>query len=467
MSSRSWTPTLSGGGRSIAVRLADAIAADVASGKLSAGDRLPTQRALAQQIGVTVGTVNRGYALAERAGLISAEVGRGTFVTAIRGAGFHDASVSRRITGAIELGLNYPGGDDAEEALQESLGRLARRGGLSGMLGLSPYAGRPHHRAAGARWLGELGIHVNGEEVLVSTSAQHGLAATLSALTAPGDVVLTESLTSPGMKAVAAAHHLRLVGVDCDDDGIVPDALAIACRSNSAKVLYTMPTLHTPTTITMPASRREAIAGVLARERLIAVEDDAWGFLAQGTITPLRSLRPDAVVYLTSVSKSLAPGLRVGYVVAPASLQRAVTTFIGATTWPAPFLAEIVSQWIDDGTARAIAVRRLQTATERQRLAESLLGPGVRRSSLPAYHCWLHLPEPWRVEDFVADAAARGVSLAPTDTFVPGRAATPHAVRVCTGTEADVNRVERGLRVLAELLSPRSVGSAEHRPPIG
>ncbi len=445
-----WVPQIESTADSWAQRIADAIAADVESGRLVAGDRLPTQRALARHLGVTPGTVNRAYAVAERTGLITAEVGRGTFVSRSRDTGIHDASLAHGATGAIELGINYPSGRDAEVALEALLPQLAPR--AAALLALTPYAGAAAHRAAGARWLRGAGLTVTDADVILCSGVQHGLAAALSALTAPGDVVLTESLTGPGIKGVAAMRHLRLVGVDGDEHGLSPDALASACRATEARVLYTMPTLHTPTTTTMPDDRRRAIADVLRAHGVIAIEDDAWGFLAGGQVTPLHVLAPDRVVYLTSVSKCLAPGLRVGYVVPPAPLQRAITSAIGAMTWTAPLMVEIVSRWIDDGTADAITAQRVRTARVRQQLAERLLAPHAVRASLPAFHLWMPLAEPWRVDELVAQAAILGVTIAATDIFVPGRAPTPHAIRVCTGTEADVARLETGLRVLARML---------------
>jgi DNA-binding transcriptional MocR family regulator len=446
----SWIPTLAATAESLAQRLADAIAADVEAGRLAPGAQLPTQRALARQLGVTPGTVNRGYALAERAGWITAEVGRGSFVSPSRDPAVHDAGVARGASGAIELGLNYPAGDDAEAALAAALPRLARRS--AGLLALTPYAGSPAHRAAGARWLRTLGLAADEADVLICAGVQHGLAAALTALAGPGDVLLTESLTGPGVKAVATMMHLRLVGVAGDRNGLLPDALAGACKATGARVLYTMPTLHTPTTITMPDARRRAIAEVLRAHEVIAIEDDAWGFLAGGRVTPLRNFAPDRVVYLTTFAKCLAPGLRVGYAVPPPALQRAITSSLGALTWVAPLLGELVAQWIDDGTAAAIAHQRERTARARQTLAERLLGRALARTAMATFHHWVTLAEPWRVDELVAQAAVQGVALAATDIFVPGRAPAPHAIRVCTGTEPDVHRVEQGLRIVARML---------------
>lgn len=406
--------------------------------------------------------MNRGYAIAERAGVVTAEVGRGTFVALSDNPTAQSTGLVARISSTIDMGLNYPVGNEAEQALSKVLPHLAKRKSV-GLLGLSPYEGQPKHRAAGARWLRHLGLSVGEDQVLLCSSVQHGLAATLAALAVPGDVVLTESLTSPGIKALAAMHHLRLVAVESDANGLLPEALAEACRTSKARILYTMPTLHTPTTFTMPDERRRSIAEVLRQHSLIAIEDDAWGFLAAGSVTPLHTFAPENVVYITSVSKSLAPGLRVGYIVAPKPLQRGITSCIGTMTWTSPLLAEVVTQWIDDGTAMSIASQRTQTAAKRLQLAVKVLGRSFARPRTPAYHLWLPLPEPWRVDDFVNQTATLGISLAPTDMFVPGRAPAPHAIRVCLGTEPDINRLEEGLSIIARMLKSGPAGYSGFR----
>jgi DNA-binding transcriptional MocR family regulator len=446
----SWLPELAGSGKRWAERLAEAIATDVASGRLRPGDQLPTQRALATHLGITTGTVNRAYAMAERAGVVSAEVGRGTFVTA-NDTDIHSTGLGK--ASAINFALNYPVASDVDQAMGEALAALTKRSQLSGLMGVAPYAGLQRHRDAGARWLGHFGLAVQGEDVLLSTSVQHGLAASLAALTAPGDVVLTESLTSPSIKALAAIHQLRLVAVAGDEEGILPDALASAQQATGARVLYTMPTVHTPTTLTMSEQRRRAIADVLRKQELVAIEDDAWGFMAMHAVTPLQALAPESVVYLTSFSKSLAPGLRVGYVAtSPAARRNAIASCLGATTWAVPLCAEIASRWIDDGTAMSITQQRIRTAKERQQMARRQLGTSFTMPSMPSFHLWLPLPEPWRVDEFIANAEELGVSLAPTDIFVPGRAATPHAVRVCLSAEDKGSRLVEGLGLLARLL---------------
>ena len=251
----SWEPKLSDRNGSWAERLAEAITGDIASGRLASGDQLPTQRALAQYLGITAGTVNRGYAIAERSGLIVAETGRGTFVAPPAAQSTQSTSLVPDAQSRINLALNYPAATEVEPLLSSALAALAKQKSARSLLGLTPYEGLPKHRTSGVRWPISSACRPRRDRIL-SSSVQHGLAATLAALAVPGDIVLTESLTSPGIKALAAMHRLRLLPVEGDDRGILPDALRHACQATNARVLYTMPTLHTPTTITMPDERR-------------------------------------------------------------------------------------------------------------------------------------------------------------------------------------------------------------------
>jgi DNA-binding transcriptional MocR family regulator len=118
----------------------------------------------------------------------------------------------------------------------------------------------------------------------------------------------------------------------------------------------------------------------------------------------------------------------------------------------APLMAEIVAQWIKDGTADRIVKGKRQEAAARQRLAQDILGRFASRSNRAAYHLWLPLPDPWRSETFAAEARRRGVAVTPAQTFMVGRIATPHAVRVCLGAPADRKPLEKGLRILAGIL---------------
>lgn len=448
-----WRPDVGARAGPRYLAIAEALADDVASGRLRTGARLPTHRDLADRLGVTVGTVSRGYAEAAHRGLISGEVGRGTFV---RGAAEHTAPAAEDARGLIDLSPNHPPTSKEErrgELLAKTLASLSRRSDLARLLGYPPEGGAPEHRAAGAAWIARAGFPAAPENVLVSSGSQHGMTAVFASLLRPGDLVLTETLTYAGMKALAGLLHLRLQGLPLDEHGLRPDALLAACRSGAAKALYCVPTLQNPTTVVMPEARRKEIAAIARAHGLTIVEDDVHGRLHEDPPPPLAAFAPELTCYLTGTSKSIAPGLRIGFVLAPKPLLARLAAGIRATTWmAAPLMAEIASQWIKDGTAEQIVKKRRQEAAARQRLAATLLGRFSFQAHPAAYHLWLQLPEPWRSETFTEEARRRGVVVAPAQAFVVGRIATPHAVRVCLGAASDREQLEKGLRILAGIL---------------
>jgi DNA-binding transcriptional MocR family regulator len=450
-----WIPDLRqrSGPRYLAI--AEALAEDADTGRLAPGARLPTHRELADRLGVTVGTVTRAYAEAARRSLVSGEVGRGTFVRAPMARVSIAAPAAREDAGVVDLRSNLPpsvpGGGEAA-TLARTLKALGRRKDLAGLLAYPPEGGARAHRAAGAEWVERSGLKATPERTLVSSGSQHGMTAVFAALMGPGDVVLAEALTYPGMKTLAGLLSLRLQGLAMDDQGLRPDAFAAACRARPPKALYCVPTLQNPTTSLMPEERRREIAAIARAHGVLIVEDDVHGRILEKAPRPLSAFAPELSVYLTGTSKVLAPGLRIGFIVAPEPLVQRIAAAIRGTTWmAAPLMAEIAARWIADGSAESILRRKRKEAAARQRLAARILPPQARGHPA-AYHLWLHLPKPWRSEGFAEAARQRGVLVTPAAAFAIGRGPAPDAVRVCLGAARDISALERGLRTLAELL---------------
>ncbi len=448
-----WTPELGGriGPRYLAI--AEALAEDINKGRLTDGARLPTHRALADVLGVTVGTVSRAYAEGARRGFLSGEVGRGTFVR--RGV-LDDNLIRTRSDGVVDLSLNHPPvslGRAQGSALQDTLTDLARRADPS-LLAYPPEAGRPSHREAGALWIRRVGLDVAPERIVISTGSQHAVTAVFATLLKPGDLVLSESLTYPGMKAAAALLHLRMQGLPIDEHGLLPDAFDAACRQSGVKVLYTIPTIHNPTTSVMPLERRREIAAIASAHRVPIVEDDIHALLPEERPLPIVAFAPDLGYYVASTSKTLAPGLRVGYVLSPPGTAPRLAAAIRATAWAsAPLMAEIASTWIRSGTADAILAERRREAAARQALARSILVGAEYDAHPNGYHLWLRLPEPWQSASFSTECRRRGVSVTPAEVFLVGRGVAPPAVRVCLGAPVGHGELEKGLRLLAETLA--------------
>jgi len=448
-----WLPSLTDRPGPKYLRIADALSEDIYAGRLAAGDRLPTHRDLAWNLGVTVGTVSRAYAEAERRGLLVGEVGRGSYVKAGARSTATLAMPDPGGPATIELGINKPAAALSSPEFAAAMTALAQSGDLDMLMNYQPHTGRWDHRAAGAEWIARRGLKVDAGQVMLISGAEHGIAAALMGLTDPGDVVLVEELTWSGTRALGSLQRLSLKPVAMDQHGLIPEALDAACRASGARMLYTMPTIHNPTTVLMPADRRAEIAEIARNHGLTIVEDDVYGMLAADAPPPLSAYAPERSIYITSASKSLAPCLRIGYAAVPLDRTGRFTATSRALNWMAPPVeAEILSRWIRSGVADELAERIRADAVARLKVTSRILEGFTFKATPGAFHIWLELPEPWRAQDVVGAARARGVSMTSTELFVPGRAETPHALRISICATRTHAELESGLSAVAELL---------------
>ena len=437
--------------------LADAIARDIAEGRLRPGERLPTHRELARALGVTVGTVSRGFAEAERRGLTVGEVGRGTFVRAP--AAETTWLQEPQPEGALidfnhSLPVSLPEEAGLLAATMEEIAAEPPR--VAQLLRYRSDSATPRQRRVAADWLSRLGLPVGAEQLLVTAGSQHGLHVVLASLFRPGQVLLTGKLTYPAIKSQARSFGLRLRGVELDEEGICPEALERACASDpKPAALYVVPTLQNPTAAMMSQDRRRQIAEICERHDLWIIEDDIHAHLPGTPVAPIAAgdgEGSERVIYLASVSKCISPGLRTGFIVAPESVHGRLLGGIHSTLWMAPpLMVELTTRWLEDGTAdRLIAAKRRETAA-RQALARRILDGHAVRSHDAAYHLWIELPDPLCSDELVAAARQRGVLVAGAGAFAVGRSEVPHAFRVSIGV-APRPDLERGLHILAELL---------------
>jgi DNA-binding transcriptional MocR family regulator len=459
-----WLPDLTNqrGPRYLAI--ADALASDIRSSRLSPGDRLPTHRELAYRLGCTVGTVTRAYSEAERRGLIGGEVGRGTFVRsdiAVRstiratapmpGAALLAAPEAALIEFSINTPTDLDAGGEYDGMLRKVLRELSEEQGIGTLLNYQANGGSRPHREAGARFLAQGGLDIDPERVLVTAGAQHAMTAALGALTEPGDTVLTEALTWPGLRRLADFLRFRVQGLAMDDDGILPDAFEAACRGRNVKALYCVPNLQNPTSTVMPEFRRREIAEVARRYGVKIVEDDVYGFLVPGAPKPLITHAPELGVFCTSVSKAMAPGLRVGYLGVLTEDGALMSDAVRSTTWMAmPVAAEIAARWIDNGEGQRISTKRRDECNRRQAMAKEILAGLPYQAHPNAMHGWLDLPEEWPADSFTLQARIRGVAVCPASSFSLSRNVR-NGVRISISAPCSIDTVARGLDIVAKL----------------
>lgn len=450
---QTWLPDIAAVPGPKYLAITEALARDIAEGRLPAGTRLPPQRTLAEALGVDFTTVTRAYGEAQRRGLIEGEGRRGSFVR------LPPPATTTSISQPVETGMNAPPdapGDALAQAWRAACLLLLDRPGTPAPFHYQPSGGMPSVRAAGAALLGERGIACGADTVVVTAGGQHGLHAIVSTALAPGDAVAVPPHVYPGFLALARRYGLRLVCVAADGEGIMPDALAEACRGEPVRALYLVPTNDNPTTATMGAARREAIAEIAARESLIVIEDDAYGLLVQSAAPPFAALLPDQTFHICSTSKILSPGLRVAWVRAPgvgAAWRLAADLHETAIMAP-PLNAAAVSVWLETGDFARIADGVRAESRARQAFAAEILKPGSYRYQPDGYHLWLPLGADAEAARIVDALRPHGLSVTPSDAFAVDRGATPQALRVSTGGLIARDRLCTALHLLSALTGP-------------
>jgi DNA-binding transcriptional MocR family regulator len=447
-----WTPTISELSGPRYQRIVEAMEADIAAGRLVRGQQLPTQRALAKVLGIDLTTVTRAYTEARRRGIMEARVGQGSFVS--------ETSARRAVDlphpVAIDLSMNVPPQPleaQLDERIIAGMEAIRAQSGLTAHLNYQPPGGSAHEREVAARWMRARVPHAHADRLVIFPGAQTILFNLLAHLARPGDVVLTEALTFPGIRAAAARLGVKLVGVAMDDSGIQPDALAEACRTHRPKAVYLIPTLHNPTTATLLPERRSAIARIIKDADTILIEDDAYGLLDRSA-SPIANLIPERTYLATTLSKCIAPALRVAYLVTPDSgSQREMRNYLQATVqMPAPLMVALATHWIETGIAERIITAIRSEATGRQQLAQRALKGFEFQAKPAAHHLWLRLPEDR--PDVAAHLLRNGLAVVAGEAFtVDGTA--PHAARVSLGAARNRAELTEALRILV---------SALHRP---
>lgn len=441
-----WSPALDEAGP-VYLAITRALESDVASGRLRPGDRLPTHRDLASELGVNVGTVTRAYGEARRRGLIEGEVGRGTFVRRPERSTLSRVAPER---GPIDLSLNTPVALPGPD-LAATLGAMAaeerdRPGALDAALAYRDPLGDVAVREAGAAWLARLGIPATPSGVAICAGAQHGILTSLAAIAGPGDLVLAESLTYPGFLASARLLGLRVRGVELDDDGLVPESLEAICRAERPRLLYCMPGLQNPTLAPMPGARREAIAEIAARHDLLLVQDEVHAGLVEDAAPSLAALAPDRTFSIVGLSKLLSPGLRVAFLAAPpARIARVAEAIWGSIWMSSPLGAELARRWLEnDAVAQVLEARRVELAA-RHALVRERLDPLGACLHPAAFHAWLPLAAPWDDASAVAALARAGVRVSAARDFAVEATAPAPALRLSLTATRDRERLAHAL----------------------
>ena len=434
--------------------IAGAIADDIDAGRLASGDRLPAQRELAKRLKIHFTTVARGYVEAQNRGLIESRVGQGTFVSAKSRALQPPQSFPPR---PVDLTMNLPpepSDPELIERMQAGVEYVAKD--IVSLLRYQEFGGSQADRDAASTWFRRRALAPPRERVFIAPGAHAALSGILTLIAKPGDSILCEQITYPGIRSITAQLGLKLVGLAMDHDGVDPDALAEACEKLKPKAIYLNPTLQNPTTLTIPTARRREIAAIAARHQLPILEDDAYGFIPapRSGPPPFAAIAPEVTWHIAGLAKCIGAGLRTAYVIAPST--RAGLSFAAslraATVMASPLTVALVTRWTDDGTA-AMLLRFIRSETaQRQKLAAHILPEGSYRGDPLSFSIWVPLPPQWARSVFVEHLRTTGIGIVASDAFVASGEA-PEAVRICLGGPPSRAKVQGALEHIAHAMS--------------
>lgn len=447
-----WKPRQLNTDISLYVAIADELERDILEGHLTAGEKLPPQRALAKVIGVNLTTISRAYKEAEKRGLITGTIGSGTFVSSSGGSSTTLPAMADVSEDLIEMGLvGSLRGHDID--LQPILQSVLANSQLETLLDYCPSQGMAAHREVAAKWVGRYGVQAGPEDMVICTGAMHALNCCLLSLFEPGDRIAVDALTFAGFKAAAHMARIKLEPVQMDEGGMTPESLENICKRGGIKGLYLMPNLQNPTTASLSQDRRQAIAEIIQRYGLILIEDDIYGFAFRESQTAVTALVPDQSVYIGGLSKILFPGLRVAFAAVPARFRPSFIQAVVNSVWMTPPLnAALICECIESGLADQVMMHKQEIIHHRMKLVQKAFKGFNIQWADQGMFLWLHLPEGWNCAEFENAARRSGVSVISAYKFHVGSGQPPNAIRLSVGSVKDDASLERGLEILVSLL---------------
>lgn len=355
--------------------------------------------------------------------------------------------------GLVELSVNRPATTGYLDALARLLPKLDADRRYPSLQDFSVPEGPAWAREVLGGWFARIAGIARPDDVILTNGAQHGLSCVLGAIARPGDTILVDAVTYQGIGALCRSLNLNPVPVAMDRAGMVPDRLTVACRTYHPRAVFLVPTLHNPTTITMPLERKQAIARIARDERMLIIEDDVYRALKPDAPPSFASFAGDIAVHITSVSKSVAPGLRLGAVFAPSALSDDIASVLRTNCWStSPLNALIATRLVEDGHMdRIIGGQRAEFAARQESVRQALVDFDVATDD-DSTHVWLQLPEPWRANAFVRACLQHGVGVLSGEAFAIGRDHVPHAVRINVGAARSREELGRALAIIDGIL---------------
>lgn len=448
-----WKPDLSHATGPLYKALAKLLESDIINGHLHPGDLLPPQRELADYLDINLSTVSKAFKLCMQKGLISSNIGKGTFVSS-------DVHVNATLLdpktaeGLIELGAIHPS-YKVDHYLKESLNLLLNEEHFTSYLQYTTPTGNNEAKCCGATWLKHAHIETTKDHILISQGAQNALCAILSSLFEPGDRIGTDPVIFAGFKTLAQMLGIKLVPIPFENNEMSPHFLAQYCKTEELKGIYLIPDYQNPTTHIMTIENRKKIAEVAKTYKLVVIEDAINSLYHPTPLPPIATFLPEQTIYISSLSKSINPALRIAFLYVPTAYYDTLErSLYNINLMASPLNAALACRLIRPTIAQKILNERQADIILRNALTDEILKDFTVLGDQYATFRLLLLPQGWTGKSFETCAKNSGVQLYCIERFAVGNSHFPPAVRLAISTPATISELKKGLTIIKELLTP-------------
>jgi DNA-binding transcriptional MocR family regulator len=448
----SWKPFIDKTEKPIYQALARQLEQDILNGNLLPGTKLPPQRELADYLDLNLSTISKAFKLCELKGLLSASVGSGTFVSfdALSNAYLLEETKPNHL---IEMGATLP--DNASyEPLLLQLKNMLQETDYEKWFGYGRAGESLWQKDAALKLIRRGGFETTVDHILLANGGQNAIAATLASLCKPGDRIGVDQHTYPGLKTVAAMLSVQLVPIKSENNEMSPASFEYACKNENIKGIYIIPDYHNPTATFMSVGNRKRIAAIAKKYNQFVIEDASYHLLGSNPLPAVAAFAPKHVIYIASLSKSLAPGLRLAYVAVPSQYKEPISKALyNLNITVSPLLAELTARTIVSNQFELLLESHREQAITRNQIVNRYFADYTCLGDETGIFRWLLLPGKITGAEFVSLAAQQGVQVYAAERFVVGNSNPERAVRLAVCAPNTLEELEQGLIILKRLLN--------------
>lgn len=445
----SWKPELDKSKKPLYRMLADKMEEDIQTGNLLQGTKLPPQRELADYLELNLSTITKAFKECEKRGLLSANVGSGTYVQ--YGAATH-TNLLPKSEGKIEMGAIIPE-SSSYDIIKSLVKEMTTEDMFGEWFGYASPVGVSWQKEVAQKLIAKSGYRANTQNILFTNGGQNAIAAILGALFKSGDRIGTNAFTFPGVKAAASMYGISLVPIGNELGELKEEDIIYACKNENIKAIYIIPDYHNPTTYMMPESIREMVAETSKKMDIIIIEDAIYNLLCERSQKAVASYAPERTFHITSLSKAFAPGLRMAYLVTPDKYYTKISDALYSMNISvSPFMAELSSRLLASEKATELLHFHRMEARKRNNLVNKYFGQYQCLGDDESIFRWLILPVGIKEEEFAWEADKQGVVVFTSRQFAVGTTKPINAVRLGIGTPNNLEKLEQGLKILHEIL---------------